>query len=1126
MRSNAYAGKLGAAVWVLVIMAVSILGTGQAYAQVAGATLTGTVKDSAGGYIPNSQVVITDVATGVARIVSADGAGLYTAPNLLPGTYEIRVTATGFSTEVQKGVTLTVGAQQVLDFTMRVGQMSQTVEVTTEAPTVELTSSTLSAQVSAATVRELPLNGRSWTDLANLQPGVAGIETQASFAQGADRGNRGFGAQVTISGGRPQQNNYRMDGVSVNDYSNGPPGSVLGGTLGVDAIQEFSVLTSNFSAEYGKSSGGVVNGISRSGTNAFHGSAYEFLRNSAMDARNFFDGATIPPFKRNQFGVSAGAPLRKDKTFIFGDYEGIRQSKGITNVDTVPSLNARKGIISDGTPVVTSCPAGSAKLDPNANYCVDNSAAKYLGLYPLPTEAPDPSTPDIATFRFAGQQVINENFFTVRVDHKLSDRDNLFGTYLYDKTPYTSPDLFNNIQLESLTKRQFGVLEETHIFNSNFTNTVRFGVNREYANNDQSVKALNPLSGDPTLGAVPGKDASLVVVGGGITDLDGGLGSLATWLFRWTSYQAYDDAFLTKGLHSLKFGVGFERMQDNLTTLTGPGTFKFPNFTSFLTNHPSQFSSSLINPGGRGLRESLFALYLQDDWRFRPNLTLNIGLRYEMTTVPTEETGRLSTLINITDQNPHVGSPYFLNPTLRNFEPRVGFSWDPFRNGKTAVRGGFGIFDVLPLPYEFMTIIDNAAPFAEGGSIKNKAKLAGQFYSGAFAIQNPNALQETYVEHQPHRNYVMQWNLNIQRELAPSLTAVVGYVGSRGVHQPFRADDVNLVLPTLTSAGYLWPCGPDGTPSDGCATGFLPGGTQANPIASSTINPNGAVRGVLWDGGSHYHALQIGVTKAVSHGLRVQGSYTFAKSIDTSSATLVGDAFGNSISSLDWFDLRLGRGLSDFDIRRVLVINATWQVPMLKSATGALAFVANGWELGAIYKANDGVPFTATFGTDGDPLGLGSTDPYDYPNRLSGPGCATLTNPGNPNNYIKTQCFAIPTAPSAAFASANCASEGTGLQCFNLRGNAGRNILIGPGLSNLDFSLFKNNYIRRISETFNAQFRAEVFNILNHPNFSPPPFPNNTDIFDSTGAPNPSVGNLISTTTTAREIQLALKFTW
>jgi outer membrane receptor protein involved in Fe transport len=1131
MRLQACAGKFAAAVWIFVTMAIGIGGVGQAYSQVAGATLTGTVKDSSGGFIPNAQVSIMDVSTGVTRTVSPGGGGLYAAPNLLPGTYEIRVTATGFSTEVQRGVTLTVGAQQVLDFTMKVGQMSQTVEVTTEAPTVELTSSTLSAQVNAATVRELPLNGRSWTDLANLQPGVAGIETQASFAQGADRGNRGFGAQVTISGGRPQQNNYRMDGVSVNDYSNGPPGSVLGGTLGVDAIREFSVLTSNFSAEYGKSSGGVVNGISRSGTNSFHGSAYEFLRNSALDARNFFDGSTIPPFKRNQFGVSAGGPINKDKTFIFGDYEGIRQAKGITNVDTVPSLVARTGILTysdpskfppDCAPVVTAIP----------NQCqvtVDPSAQKYLGLYPSPTEAPDPTTPDIATFRFAGQQVINENFFTVRVDHKLSEKNNLFGTYLYDKTPYTSPDLFNNIQLESLTKRQFFVLEETHIFSSTFTNSVRVGVNREYANNDQSVKAINPLSGDPSLGAVPGKDATLVVVGGGLTDLDGGLGSLATWLFRWTSMQAYDDAFLTKGLHSIKFGAGFERMRLNLATLTGPGTFKFANFHNFLTNNPSQFSASLLNPGGRGLRESLVAFYVQDDWRFRPNLTLNLGVRYEMTTVPTEETGRLSTLINISDQNPHLGSPYFLNPTRRNFEPRIGFSWDPFRSGKTAIRGGFGIFDVLPLPYEFMTIVDNAAPFAEGGSAKKH--LAGQFYAGAFALaqNNPSALQQTYIEHQPHRNYVMQWNFNVQREITRSLTAVVGYVGSRGVHQPFRADDVNLVLPTLSSAGYLWPCGPDGD-GNPCATGFLPTGTQADPVSSSTINPNnGTVRGVMWAGGSIYHALQIGVTKNISHGLRAQGSYTFSKSIDTSSATLVGDAFGNSVSSLSWFNLKLGRGLSDFDIRRVLVINTTWQVPTLKSASGPLAFAANGWELGVIYKANDGVPFTPTFGTDGDPLGLGSNDPFDYPNRLGSSDCATLTNPGNPNNYIKTQCFAVPTAPSAAFYNANCdqsQGDSSKLECFNLRGNAGRNILIGPGVSNLDFSLIKNTYIRRISETFNAQFRAEIFNILNHANFAPPPFPNNTDIFDSAGTPNPSVGNLISTTTTAREIQFALKFTW
>src|SRR5713226_1052918 len=347
-------------VWIFVIVAISILWTGQAYAQVAGATLTGTVKDSSGAFIPNAQVVITDVATGVTRTVSPGGGGLYTAPNLLPATYEIRVTATGFSTQLRKGITLTVGSEQVLDFTMQVGQMSQTVEVTTEAPTVELTSSELGATVNATTIRELPLNGRSWTDLANLQPGVVAAETHA-----AQNVNRGYGAQLSISGARPQQNNYRLDGISINDYANGGPGSVLGQNLGVEAIQEFSVLTSNYSAEYGKTSGGVVNAISRSGTNGFHGSAYDFLRNSVLDARNFFDKASPPPFRRNQFGGSAGGPMIKNRTFVFADYEAIRQSTGVTNVVTVPSLAARSGRLSTG------------------DVAVDPAVARYLPFYPL-----------------------------------------------------------------------------------------------------------------------------------------------------------------------------------------------------------------------------------------------------------------------------------------------------------------------------------------------------------------------------------------------------------------------------------------------------------------------------------------------------------------------------------------------------------------------------------------------------------------------------------------------------------------------------------------------------------------------------------------------------------------------
>src|SRR6202047_2735224 len=314
-----------------------------AHAQVAGGTLSGTVSDPNGGGVPKASVVITNVATGVDREVSTNSDGFYTAVNLVAGTYQLKVTATGFNPEETTGIVMTVGAQQTLDVTLHVGTVSNRVEVTAETPAVQLTSSDISAVVNATTVRELPLNGRSWTDLAALQPGVSTIETQPTFATGSDRGNRGFGQQLTISGARPQQNNYRLDGVSLNDYANGAPGSVLGGNLGVDAIQEFSVLTSNYSAEYGKTSGGVVNATTRSGTNEFHGSAYEFLRNSALDARNFFDGPKIPSFKRNQFGGSIGGPIIKERPFFFFDYEGIRQSKGITQLTFVPSIPARSG---------------------------------------------------------------------------------------------------------------------------------------------------------------------------------------------------------------------------------------------------------------------------------------------------------------------------------------------------------------------------------------------------------------------------------------------------------------------------------------------------------------------------------------------------------------------------------------------------------------------------------------------------------------------------------------------------------------------------------------------------------------------------------------------------------------
>ena len=1124
-------------------------------AQVAGGTITGTVVDSSGRVMPNVGVSITNLATGINRTLTTNEDGLYIAPNLLPATYELTFTAPGFRTDVRSGIELTVGATVTLNTTMQVGGTKETVQVQTEAPDVQLVTSDISAVVNATTVRELPLNGRSWTDLATLQPGVNRIFTQPDFSAGTDRGNRGFGNQLTISGARPQQNNYRLDGVSLNDYANGAPGSVLGGSLGVDAIQEFSVLTSNYSAEYGKTSGGVVNAITRSGTNQFHGSAYEFVRNSALDARNFFDDPTqpIPPFKRNQFGGAVGGPIFKNRTFFFADYEANRSSKGISTLTVVPSQNARNGLLCSN-PAGAANPCTTTQLPPGPNTDangVDLAAKAYFTFYHLPN-GPILDNGDTGDFTFAGQQVVNENFFTTRVDHRFSDKDSLFGSYMFDRTPYSSPDGLDNVEFTTLTSRQFVSLEETHIFSPSFANSIRIGGNHEAVNNNQSLKAINPDAARTDLGvggsAFAGRAASQVLISG-LSDFTGGIGGSPTYFYHWNSIQLYDDAFITKGTHSIRFGVGFERMMLNAVADTDPnGIWRFGSLSefdsngvflgsTFLQNNPKKFQggiASTLSP--RNLRQSIFGVYLQDDWHARPNLTLNLGLRYEMSTVPTETNGKIANLRNLSDPLAVCGripsnggcsgtGSFFENPTTKNFEPRVGFAWDPFSNGKTAVRGGIGLFDVLPLPYQFVLLTTQAYPFFSYTAINSPGQ--GTFFNGLTSFP-ANTLRSTYVQH-PKRDYVMQWNLNVQQQLTPTLAAMVAYVGSRGVHQPFRVDEADLVIPTKTQFGYLWP------------QVDINGNLTSGPNAGSPplpINPNfGSVRGMFYEGHSYYNALETQLAKRLSRGFQVQGTFTWSKSMDTSSASVAGDTFGNSISSLHWFDLRLSRGLSDFNVGRTVVVNGTWELPTPKSFAAPAQWALGGWQLGLIFTASDGIPFTPSWGTGSDPQFTLSSDDWAFPNRLGGPGCKTLTSPGNHNNYIKTDCFAVPTWPGDMSSwAANCdqfppnAQPSSGApfaatfpECFNLRGNAGRNILIGPGLTSLDFSVFKNNYVKRISERFNVQFRAEIFNILNHTNFAPPPTPNNTDIFDGTGALSPVAGQLTRTTTTAREIQFAVK---
>ena len=471
--------KIGVILFTFVALALVMLTSVRVYAQVSGATMTGTVSDASGAVIPNAQVSIKNVATGEVRDVTTDAAGFYSAPNLLPGSYEVTVTAPGFSTEVRSGITLTVGAQQVLNITMKVGQVSEKIEVTGEAPAVQLATSTISGVVSQTAVVE------SAPERAGLDPtrdsptwGNFGRVDTSEYRYPTTEPTAAMECKWPSRVLAQQQNNYRIDGISVNDYSNGGPGSVEGSTLGVDAVQEFSVLTSNYSAEYGRTSGGVINAITKSGTNQFHGDAYEFLRNSALDARNYFDPATIPEFRRNQFGGSVGGPIWKDHTFFFADYEGLRQNQGITTLVNVPSQAVRNGILcSIPQPGVCSTQQVTGAFNPDPATGIDKAVLPFLGLWALPNEGLV-GNGDTGIYAFNGGHVTSENFGTARVDHRFSDKDSVFGSYQYDPATATQPDAANDVLVGTHTGRVFVAIEETHIFNPQLINSVRFGFNR------------------------------------------------------------------------------------------------------------------------------------------------------------------------------------------------------------------------------------------------------------------------------------------------------------------------------------------------------------------------------------------------------------------------------------------------------------------------------------------------------------------------------------------------------------------------------------------------------------------------------------------------------------------------
>ena len=610
--------------------------------------------------------------------------------------------------------------------------------------------------------------------------------------------------------------------------------------------------------------------------------------------------------------------------------------------------------------------------------------------------------------------------------------------------------------------------------------------------------------------------------------------------------------------------------------------------SQFLQNQPNNLTADTAgNPNAcpfpqyaclfpRGQRQTIFGVYINDDMKIRHNLTVNMGLRYEPASVPSEVNGQIAHMPAIDTPIPGLGlitgNPMYHNNELRNFSPRIGFAWDPFGTGKTSVRGGFGFYDAHSYINEFNNPISSAAPFYNSIGISNLSQ--GDFPFNAFTnglaalsqgfkcsgtnqaglpvagqqpgcsngiLVTPNGQPAIYastraplVQENPGRSYVMQYNFSIQRELTPNTTILVGFVGSHGVHLLTQHDDVNQVQPIFGAGQYLYPCeapslGLVFSPTTGCPAigiGFPTGYNRdaaGNPIGGqfARINPFvGRQAAALWRGSSLYDGLQVQITKRMSHGFQVQGSFAYQKSIDVASGNHAGDEFLNGISTLEIFNSRLTRAASDFNVPRLMSVNFLWAVPAPKSFSGFAGAALSGWQLGGIFSLSDGTPFTPLLA--GDPMGLNNTDAFAFPDRVRGAGCGTLSNPGNIQNYIKTQCFISPAA--VVF---------NGVHYFPY-GNAGRNEIYGPGVVSLDLSLAKNTYVKRISETFNVQFRAEAFNVINHPNFASPVDSGQNVILDPTiagigiasSAGVINTGTIDQTSTTSRQMQFALKVIW
>jgi len=1039
-------------------------------------TVFGTITDPTGAVITGAQVTVSSLSTGLKRDALSDMKGQYHVVGLPTGKYTVRIDKEGFQTEIREGIVISAAGAVAINLTLQVARVPQQVTATADAPTIDSTTSTVSAAISERSLTELPLNDRDLFKAAVLEPGVAPTPSAAPSLL-----SNGKTGQVSINGMRPSWTNVLIDGMDANDPVFGfSPAGASGLFLGLDELAEVRVLTQTFNADYGKNGGGVIEAITKSGGNQFHGSLFESHRDATLDAKNYFDLASrpIPRFVRNQFGASIGGPLVHDRTFFFVSYEGFREVQASTAIATVPDGLAHQGLLPSAND-----PHACSSATPNG--CipigVDPRAQPFLALLPSSNGADNgDGTGDLIT---ADKGTTNEQHGMARVDHNFSNTHSFFGRYIIDDSsslvPYfgSPPGTYvPGFPVSHHARNQYFTLQDRKSLGAELFNELRFGINRTTAST-----AIVDTHPGLSISRVPGRPFGMIDVAG--MSLIGNSPEIPLGDFS-TVYQIQEQVSRTTGRQTLKFGGEFRRNQSNgpldftvnglysfqdLSPFGFPARSNNPALEFFLQALPLSYVGSVpsMSDSHRYYRQSVVSGFAQDFLRVTSRLTVNAGLRYDFYSNPTEAHGRLSIIRNpATDSGPTVGQVFAGTP-LDLLSPQLGFAWSIFGDGKTVLRGGSGIFRdqfpvilfgadrFLPPFFDINTLIFPSFPSPQNAALTQPLFL----------------IQTTY---HPKFPYALQYNLNLEREITRGTILSAGYFGARGNHLT-REGEQNPFEPAL--------------------------GHRFNPNLPSPL------QAVLTDAQSFYNSFQLSVARQHADNFSWHVFYTFSHSIDDASNSFLVEAVNEPPTSQDIFNRKGSRGRSGFDTRHNFVGNFVYQLPFGRGSW------FGGWQLSAIASVHSNVPFTPMLSFDN--ADLQAVTISERPNLVGNPYsgfCPNGTRVGTPACWFNPSAFVLP--PPGQF------------------GTAGRNSLRGPGFAQFDLAVRKAFHLARETQIV---FGAEAFNLLNHPNFG---VPTNTQSPLTLGGNGDAVfknaagdfadnsGRTFITVGTARQIQLDARFTF